>query len=300
MNTREESDMTEPDFMIDFEAVIEENPVRFYTFCFVTLLICFLCHLLLTHIHQDNLQQDSYSYLTKHSELPDDLIQNFVHLESTHELDTILSNITEFPLELVELSVKNHETIPFVANYLHYMNEDVSAGGLIQYSYQNEIPLFLQWDPSWGYSEYGNTFMALSGCAPTVVSMAVAALTDNDQITPRDVADYAQEAGFYVDGIGTSWDFIHTGLSEFGLVSDELPLSATAIFNTLHDGDLIIVSMAPGTFTMTGHFLLLTGVTEDNQITLHDPNSQNNSNTSWPIDVFLNETKNLWRISAVK
>ena len=299
MSTHPESDVTETEFTVDFTAVIDEHPIRFYLFCVTALALCFLCHLILTASSEHDLHEEAYRYIDYHSDLPNELIETFIDLDSSHELDLILTNLSDFPIELIELSIKNHETIPFVSNYLHYISGETAPASVTQSTLAEDIPLFLQWDPAWGYSLYGDTFMALTGCAPTVVAMAVAALTDDDSIDPRLVADYAEASNFYVDGVGTSWDLIHTGLHNFGLDSEELPLTASAILQTLAAGDLIIVSVAPGTFTQTGHFLLLTGVTENNMITIHDPNSEENSSILWPVDVFLNETKNLWRVSAI-
>ena len=61
---------------------------------------------------------------------------------------------------------------------------------------KGEYPLLLQWDERWGYGDYGTSCVAVSGCAPTVISMAVAGLTGEDSITPYTVASYAQENGY--------------------------------------------------------------------------------------------------------
>lgn len=83
---------------------------------------------------------------------------------------------------------------------------------------KGEYPLLLQWDERWGYGDYGTSCVAVSGCAPTVISMAVAGLTGEDSITPYTVASYAQENGYYVPGSGTSWSLISEGHPAFRTV----------------------------------------------------------------------------------
>ena len=78
-----------------------------------------------------------------------------------------------------------------------------------------------------------------------------------------------------------------------------MPLNKSSILSTLESGNPIILTVGPGTFTSTGHFLVLTGLTDDGKIKINDPNSKLNSSKSWDVDIFLNETKNLWKISKL-
>lgn len=40
----------------------------------------------------------------------------------------------------------------------------------------------------------------------------------------------------------------------------------------LSQGKLVVASMGPGTFTRGGHFIVLTGITDDGKIKVNDPN----------------------------
>lgn len=161
---------------------------------------------------------------------------------------------------------------------------------------KGEYPLLLQWDERWGYGDYGTSCVAVSGCAPTVISMAVAGLTGEDSITPYTVASYAQENGYYVPGSGTSWSLISEGIQHFGLFSQELPLSRDSVFQALESGMPIICSMRPGDFTTTGHFILLVG-TEDGKIQVRDPNSTKRSEQLWDYETLEYQINNLWAVS---
>ena len=139
-----------------------------------------------------------------------------------------------------------------------------------------KIPLFIQWDERWGYKTYGDDFLAVTGCGPTALSMVCVGLTGNLNMNPYAVAKMAQADGYYVNGSGSSWNMM-TGLAgDLGLSAKELGLDADTIRSKLRDGHPIICIMGPGDFTSTGHFIVLTGVKSNGDVTVNDPNSRKN------------------------
>ena len=218
---------------------------------------------------------------------------------SNSKINSILKNIDKYPSELLELLSKNIETVDFVYDYPDHLQKNKKSISIKDYYKSGEIPLFLQWDEKWGYDKYGDDYIAVAGCAPTSLSMVAVGLTGNTDINPLVVSNYAYDNGFYVEGVGSSWSLISTGARHFGLDSQELSLSKYSILSTLEAGNPIIVTVGPGTFTSTGHFLVLTGLTSDGKIKINDPNSKYNSSKSWDVDVFLKETRNLWKISKL-
>lgn len=219
---------------------------------------------------------------------------------SDPKINEILNNIDKYPDKYLELLSKNIETINFVLDYPNHTSKSNSKKTSIEEYYTpGEIPLFLQWDKNWGYDMYGEDPIAIDGCAPTSLAMVAVGLTGNTSVTPLSVSDYAYKNGYYIDGVGSSWSLISEGSKHFGLKSHELPLNKSSILSTLESGNPIILTVGPGTFTSTGHFLVLTGLTDDGKIKINDPNSKLNSSKSWDVDIFLNETKNLWKISKL-
>ena len=61
----------------------------------------------------------------------------------------------------------------------------------------------------------------------------------------------------------------------------------------LKKGQPIICIMGEGDFTITGHFIVLTGV-EDGKIKVNDPNSKARSNLLWDYDRIAPQIRNLW------
>lgn len=238
----------------------------------------------------------------KHSSISKDEIVTKLEDLSHYDpkINEILNNIDRYPDKYLELLSKNIETINFVLNYPnHTSKSDSKKTSIEEYYTPGEIPLFLQWDKNWGYDMYGEDPIAIDGCAPTSLAMVAVGLTGNTSVTPLSVSDYAYKNGYYIDGVGSSWSLISEGSKHFGLKSHELPLNKSSILSTLESGNPIILTVGPGTFTSTGHFLVLTGLTDDGKIKINDPNSKLNSSKSWDVDIFLNETKNLWKISKL-
>ena len=74
-------------------------------------------------------------------------------------------------------------------------------------------------------------------------------------------------------------------------------LSAGNIANELSAGHPVILSMGPGTFTKSGHFIVLTGINEDGTVTVNDPNDnskKNHVNKQFDLQQILKESKGGW------
>lgn len=216
--------------------------------------------------------------------------------ETNPDIQTIISNLQLYPNSLIELAAYKPETVEFVMNYLEYENVDWSKKEISVVSdyKDNEIPLFIQWDNRWGYQMYGDDFIAVNGCGPTCLSMVIVGLTGDTSINPKVIADFSYASGYLEGDYGTSWSLMTDGAAEFGINSRDLPLLAGSIRNALKAGRPIIASMKPGHFTRQGHFLVLTGINEDDQVTINDPDSIIRSNELWDLELILNESKNLW------
>lgn len=198
-----------------------------------------------------------------------------------------------WPESLRDLLERHPDALAFVEGYPDH--KDDPPAETIGEVVQGQFPLLLQWDPRWGYVRYGDDLLAVTGCGPTCLAMAAAGLTGDDTITPAAVAEKAQQDGYWVDEV-TSWELMQTGCEAWGLVSEELPLSESAVTGALNDGRPIICSVRPGDFTTTGHFILLAGVEEDD-IRVNDPNSPQNSDRLWSYAELEPQIRNLWAFS---
>lgn len=197
-----------------------------------------------------------------------------------------------YPESLVTLYEKNEEARDFVLGYFSKNDEaDIDISGEVKVG---EIPEFLQWDSRWGYRRYGSDFLAITGCGPTCLSMVYCGLTGDTQMNPYKMGQLAEEKGYYVPGAGTSWSMMTDLATSLGLKAEEMVCDEYNIKNTLLEGNPIICVMGPGRFTTEGHFIVLTEVTEDGRIRIHDPNSPANSDMTWDVGELMSETYNLW------
>ena len=199
----------------------------------------------------------------------------------------------EYPWDMVQLYENNPETREFVLNYPFRQEgePDLSA-----WAGSGTVPLFLQWDPMWGYEEYGSSCIAVTGCGPTCLAMVGYYLTEDPNMTPSQVAEFAQRNGYYAKGYGSSWTLISEGSAKLGLAAKELPLVKKKITDALEAGSPVILAMGEGDFTSTGHYIVLTGVV-DGQFAVNDPNSRLRSEQLWSYEQLEGQIRNIWAIS---
>ena len=199
----------------------------------------------------------------------------------------------EIPDALLELKDKYPETAEFVNAYPWKKNKDFDMDVSGEVS-KGSIPLFIQWDERWGYKSYGSNFFAVNACGPTSLSMVICGLTGNTDANPYQVARYSETMGYYIPGEGTSWDLMTKGAESYGLSVETGEPSADYILGALSCGKVLICSMWPGDFTTSGHFIVLTGLDVQGNITLNDPNSIEKSEKSWTMDVLLPQIRAAW------
>lgn len=197
-----------------------------------------------------------------------------------------------WPAELIELMEENPETEEFVLYYplKKDLHPEIDLSGSVQTS---AVPLLLQWDERWGYDRFAGELMGLSGCGPTCLSMVCLYLLDDPALTPRYVAEFAEEEGYSERGSGSTWTLISEGGEKLGLEVEELPLHESSITRELEAGNPIICVMGAGDFTTTGHFIVLTGYA-DGFVTVNDPNSVQRSEKAWELKTIMEQMRNLW------
>lgn len=215
------------------------------------------------------------------------------------KIKQLLEQFEEYPLSIVELFLRNNETIDYVIQYPKHKKEK-SHIKITAQDLKKKIPLFLQWDQRWGYASYGNEVMALNGCGPTCLSMVVVGLTKDTTKNPYEIAKFSVKEGFFHNRTGTGWLLMTEGAKKLGIVGRELSLDSTIIRNELQKGHPIICSMKPGKFTTTGHFVVLYDVTKEGKICINDPNSILKSKQMWEFSEIRDEIKNLWVYTASK
>ena len=143
---------------------------------------------------------------------------------------------------------------------------------------------------------YGNgTTIASAGSGPTAMAMVVATLTDKE-ITPVDAANWSLDHGYRCYGNGTYWSYFDAYAQANGLSCTQTNVNSSSIMSSLKSGDPVIVSVGPGSYTDSGHFVVLTGLTSDGKVSIVDPNSRIKSESTYDLDLFLREGTQQWII----
>lgn len=206
-------------------------------------------------------------------------------------LDDIM-NSTQYPKQLQELALKNEEALEFVYDYpTEHVKEHIVD--LTVEASMDSVPLFVQWDKRWGYEKYSGNFFAASGCGPTTLSMVVVYLTHNRDASPLAVANYSKEAGYSVDGSGSSWTLISEGCRHYGVKAKTVALDESRMKAELDAGHPIVVNVGPGDFTDTGHFMVITGY-DDEGFSINDPNSIEKSGKRWLFKNISSQIRAVW------
>ena len=197
-----------------------------------------------------------------------------------------------YPVDLIELLDINPETEDFVLNYPLWQETEIDLSG---YS-RDTVPLFLQWDPMWGYETYGSGCIGQTGCGPTCLAMAGYYLTGEERFNPKAVAEFSEENGYYASGYGSSWTLISEGAGKLGLTSKELPLVKGKLVDAVENGHPVILALGRGDFTSSGHYIVLTGW-ENGAFRVNDPNSRVRSQKLWTYPELEGQIRNIWEIS---
>ena len=198
----------------------------------------------------------------------------------------------KYPKDLIALLDTTPEASNFVLDYPLHKDIEIDLSAYER----NAVPLFLQWDPMWGYEKYGSSYLAVTGCGPTCLAMAGYYLTGDEAMNPLAVAEFAEDNGYYARGYGSSWTLISEGAEKLGLQATELPLVKKKITDALEAGSPIILALGKGDFTTTGHYIVLTSWNGE-AFTVNDPNSPQLSKQLWTYEQLEKQIRNIWMIS---
>lgn len=228
------------------------------------------------------------------------LAQALQRLEELGETDETIKSICEksgeFHEKLLLALANNPEMADFVAGYPDSIYDDsFAAGHLTDDEKEKECPLLLQWDRRWGYQPYGDMNIGISGCGPTCLSMALFALTRDEELTPQKIALYAMENGYYVEGTGTAWALITDYPAVCGVNVREVQMEESALKAALDWDQILICAMGPGDFTTAGHFIVIYGYDEEGFF-VNDPNCIARSGQKWPFETLKGQIKNIWAL----
>lgn len=211
----------------------------------------------------------------------------------TRSLEDVLKDLKFNDLDK-EITLNIYKTICDldIEGNFNLIDSNLTLDDLKQYPPgSSKLPYFSQFDKRWGNLSYGSSNIKNSGCGPTSLAMVIAGLTGRTDINPKQMADWSVKNGHRAEGAGSYWSLMTQGGKAYGLdVTAVSRKNPNAVMQALSEGNPVIVSMGKGHFTNGGHFIVLTGVTPDGKITVHDPASQKRSNQAWDLSIIMSES----------
>ena len=139
-----------------------------------------------------------------------------------------------------------------------------------------KMPLFNQKDyVNEAYGEYGT--VASHGCGVVCLAMVSTYLT-NEIYAPEELAE---QFGDYNTNKGSLWSLFKDSAKSLNLnlIESDSPNGEwydwDEVIKALENGQPVICLQGSGIFTSSGHFIVLTGITEDGKILVNDPNGDN-------------------------
>lgn len=174
----------------------------------------------------------------------------------------------------------------------------------------NKRPVsYLQVDARWKNKPYRVTgeqsTIGSAGCGPTCAAMVIATLADKS-VTPVETCAWAVRRGYKALNQGTYYSYFAPQLAAYGI--DCRQLLGSRIINQpshpvhnevkdyLRKGYYVIALMGPGTWTRSGHFVLLWGW--DDKVRINDPASTKTARLNGDPDTFRREARNYWVVDA--
>lgn len=149
-----------------------------------------------------------------------------------------------------------------------------------------------QGDSRWGNFLYGdNDPLYKYGCGPTAVAMVINSFSPYP-VDPTDLAEWSAENGYYALHSGSYHNLIPESLEAYGLtVKSVTDRSTENVSELLSSGHILVALMGQGTFTKNGHFVLITKLLDNGNVTIADPANYENCTMEWELSLLLKELK---------
>ena len=174
----------------------------------------------------------------------------------------------------------------------------------------NKKPVsYLQTDSRWAKKPYRvpgeNSTIGSAGCGPSCAAMVISTLTGKT-VTPVDTCDWSMKHGYKALNQGTYYSYFGPQLKAYGIQCKQM--LGSRILNQpqhpiheqvkqyLSHGYYVIALMGPGTWTKSGHFVLVWDW--DSKVCICDPASTRAERLNGDPEAFRREVRMYWLVDA--
>lgn len=226
---------------------------------------------------------------------------NFIRFRGKSDVEKqVLKHPWRYPKELVYLMKENPETQNFVAGYKENREKPLQIL-LSKKETKETLPYFLQWDRRWGYTQYNDNYFAITGSAPTCLSMVSVSLSQNPLATPFSIAQYIEEHK-YLSNHNLKDSFMTDGISYFDIQGMKIETDFQSIKKSLDKGQLLIACLSDENFLSldeTKHYVVVYKLDQNEKLYILDPNSKENSNKTWSYEQLSSHLLSIWEYSPL-
>lgn len=152
--------------------------------------------------------------------------------------------------------------------------------------YIGKFIYFNQGDAAWNSSGYG---IRAAGCGPTSMAVCISTLTGK-WVTPVDTTSWAYEQGYY-SSAGSEHRAIPAMAEHWGLKCNGLGTNYQKIKESLKHGRPVVSLMGSGYFTRGGHFMVLTEIDSNDNVTVADVGSRKRSQYKYSLHDVISQSK---------
>lgn len=200
---------------------------------------------------------------------------------------------------IVELATLEDASINYVASVPDSEHKALEYSDAAE---QGTFPFVYTWDTRWGYVEFANSLMGVTGSGPCALFMARAGLLGTADMQPATIAEKISEAEGTDETLGTSATYFEAHAQDFGLSIKEYTVSSDNIYLALTEGTrtAVLIQLKEQFSSPYAHWALLTGPNEDGSITLHDPLSEQASTHSWALGTIAAQADVLYRLTPAQ
>lgn len=145
---------------------------------------------------------------------------------------------------------------------------------------------FNQADAAWNDNGYQ---IKSSGCGPSAMAVCISSLTDQ-WVTPVDTTVWAYKNGYY-SSAGASHEMVPALAKQYKLECNGLGSDVSKVRDALKKKHPVVALMGPGYFTKKGHFIVLVGIDDNDQVTVADVGSRQRTQYKYALKDVIAQTK---------
>lgn len=201
---------------------------------------------------------------------------------------SIAKNADKYTNErVIELAFEDPAAVDFVAKVPTASKEAQTYSDAVT---KNTVPLLYSYDTRWGFIDYANAPLGVTGSGPTALAMAYMSLTGKNDQTPATIAKLATDNNYATGDAFTDLKFFTDKAKDLGLYAESVDASANEITGSLKNNHPIIVLVNDKTFTNHQHYVLLASLNADGTVNVYDPTNSLVSTRPWAVQTILGYT----------